>query len=122
VNAGGHKLLFDNHPSPGDIFFFILSSFFIIIPILRLLKYSYRFGLISAISLAQISEFALVIVAFGHKLGHMSQDIVSLTAIVLIITATISTYMTLNDHTIFCRLFPNLVKQHIIKILSLNRF
>jgi Kef-type K+ transport system membrane component KefB len=81
-------------------FFVILSSFFTIIPTLRLLKYGYRFGILSAISLAQISEFALVIVALGYKLGHISQDIVSLTAIVLIITATISTYMTLNNHSI----------------------
>ncbi|HWP92044.1 MAG TPA: cation:proton antiporter [Thermodesulfobacteriota bacterium] len=91
-------------------FFVILSSFFTIIPTLRLLQYGYRFGILSAISLAQISEFALVIVALGYKLGHISQDIVSLTAIVLIITATISTYMTLNNHSI-CGFLLELLKR-----------
>jgi Kef-type K+ transport system membrane component KefB len=51
-------------------------------------------------AIGQISEFSLVIVSIGYSLGHISKDIVSLTAIVLVITSTISTYMTLNNHKI----------------------
>jgi len=80
--------------------FVILSRFITVIPTLKALKYCYRFGILSSISISQISKFSLVIVSVGYGLGHISKDIVSLTAIILIITSTISTYMTLNNHRI----------------------
>jgi voltage-gated potassium channel Kch len=80
--------------------FVILSRFVTVIPALKALKYGYRFGILTSISISQISEFSLVIVSVGYGLGHISKDIVSLTAIILIITSTISTYMTLNNHRI----------------------
>lgn len=80
--------------------FVILSRFVTVIPVLKALKYGYRFGILTSISISQISEFSLVIVSVGYGLGHISKDIVSLTAIILIITSTISTYMTLNNHRI----------------------
>lgn len=80
--------------------FVILSRFLTVIPALSILRYGYRFGILSSMSIAQISEFSLVIVSIGYSLGHISQEMVSLTAIVLVITSTFSTYMTLNNHKI----------------------
>ncbi|MCZ2846107.1 MAG: cation:proton antiporter, partial [Candidatus Bathyarchaeota archaeon] len=56
--------------------------------------YGYRknTSFLSGISLAQISEFSLIIVIIGYGLGHLSLSIVSMTSIIAIITITFSAY------------------------------
>lgn len=57
--------------------------------------YGYRknTSFLSGISLAQISEFSLIIVIVGYTLGHLSLSLVSMTSIIAIITITVSTYL-----------------------------
>lgn len=71
----------------------IASRFLTVMPPIKILKYGNRMGALTAISLAQVSEFSLVIVALGVSLGHVGKDIVSLVAIALVVTSTLSTYM-----------------------------
>jgi Kef-type K+ transport system membrane component KefB len=78
----------------------ILGRLVTIWPALRLLRFDNRVGLLSSIHLAQISEFALVIVLGGVALGHIEQDVVSLVVLVLVITSTVSTYLIGFSHGI----------------------
>jgi Kef-type K+ transport system membrane component KefB len=57
--------------------------------------YGYRknTSFLTGISLAQISEFSLIIVMIGYTLGHIPISIVSMTSIIAMITITISTYL-----------------------------
>lgn len=67
---------------------------------LRAFGYSKRTNFLSGISLAQISEFSLIIAMLGFKLGHLSQDIVSLLVLVTVITITASGYGLYYSHFI----------------------
>lgn len=78
----------------------IASRFVTVMPPVRILRYGNRMGALTAISLAQVSEFSLVIVALGVSLGHVGKDIVSLVAIVLVVTSTLSTYMIMANQGI----------------------
>src|SRR3989338_2339585 len=54
--------------------------------------YKKRTSFLSSISLAQISEFSLIIVSQGVILGHINKHIFSLTVLLAIITITLTTY------------------------------
>ena len=68
--------------------------------------YKKRVGFITSISLAQISEFSLIIVAQGLLLGHVSRNILTLTILVAITTMTITSYFVKFDNGIYSRLKP----------------
>jgi len=78
----------------------VASRFLTIVPVLRLLRYDNRAGLMSAIHLSQTSEFALVIMLIGASDGlrHITSEIVSLVVMVLVVTATLSTYLVQLSH------------------------
>jgi Kef-type K+ transport system membrane component KefB/voltage-gated potassium channel Kch len=80
----------------------VFSRWVTVWPMLRVLGYDNRVGVLSSIHLSQISEFALVIALIGIKLepAHIGQDIVSLVVLTLVITSTASTYMVQFSHTI----------------------
>ena len=84
----------------------IASRFLTIPPVLRMLGYDNRVGLLSAIHLSQISEFALVIVLTGvaDAHAHIDSEIVSIVVLVLVITATLSTYLVTMSHPLVRRL------------------
>ena len=54
--------------------------------------YSKRTSFLTAISLAQISEFSLILVAQGLFLGQISRDIFSLTVLLAVATIVLTTY------------------------------
>lgn len=72
-------------------FTIILKTIFNFVLIL-LFGYEKRTAFITSISLAQVSEFGLIIVAQGMVLGHISGEFLSLTIMIATITITISTY------------------------------
>ncbi len=80
--------------------FIILSRFATIFTFAYLLRLGTRVGILSSIFLAQSSEFSLVIATLGLGYGHISAEVVSLVAITLVITSTVSTYLILGGHTI----------------------
>jgi Kef-type K+ transport system membrane component KefB len=79
---------------PAIIFslFVIFIKPLVLMPIMGIIGYKKRTSFLSSISIAQISEFSLIIVVLGNKLGHISGDIVSLLTIVGIVTFITSTY------------------------------
>jgi len=60
---------------------------------MALFKYTKRTSFLVSTSLAQISEFSLIIIMFGISLGHISGEILSAMTLTLIITIIGSTYM-----------------------------
>jgi hypothetical protein len=57
------------------------------------LGYSSKTSFLLGLTSAQISEFSFILINQGVKLGHLSQDILSLTGIVGLITIFFSTYL-----------------------------
>lgn len=58
-----------------------------------LFGYAKRTAFTVGITFAQISEFGLIIVTLGLNLGHISQEIFSITEILAIITITLTSYI-----------------------------
>lgn len=71
--------------------------------------YKKRVSFLTSISLAQISEFSLIIVSQGLILGHISRDIFTLTILVAIITMIITSYFIQFDDSIYSK-FKKILK------------
>jgi len=70
----------------------LISSFF---------GYKRRTSFLTSISLTQISEFSLIIVSQGLLLGHISQNIFSITIFVAVITMSLSSYFIKYNYKLF---------------------
>lgn len=82
----------------------VVGSTIITIFLMTLLGYSKRTSFLTAVSISQISEFSLIIIALGNRIGQVSQEVVSLIAAIAIITITITTYFIKYDNTIYLKL------------------
>ncbi|HOI54275.1 MAG TPA: cation:proton antiporter, partial [Phycisphaerae bacterium] len=79
----------------------VLARFATVWPMVRALKYDNRVGMLSSLHLSQISEFALVVVILGGPTGalrHVGSEVVSLVVVLMIVTATASTYLIQGSH------------------------
>lgn len=78
----------------------VASRFLTIWPTVRALRLDNRTGILSSIHLAQVSEFALIIVLIGvsAQYRHIGHDIVSIVVLTLVVTSTVSTYMVQFSH------------------------
>lgn len=81
----------------------------IIMTIMGILGYRKRTSFMTAISLAQVSEFSLIVVLLGGKLGHIDTTIVSLITIVAVASFIVSNYCITNAHILYKLLDPYLV-------------
>ncbi|HIJ11135.1 TPA: hypothetical protein HA278_03710 [Candidatus Woesearchaeota archaeon] len=73
------------------IFMLIVSAF----------GFKKRTGFFTSVSLAQISEFSLVLVALGLTLGHVSNQIFTLTVLLAIVTITLTSYFIHYDGWVY---------------------
>jgi hypothetical protein len=64
----------------------------IVMILLKILGYKKKTNLLAAISLAQISEFSLILVLLGFSLGHLGADVMNLIVLITLITIATSTY------------------------------
>ncbi|MFZ5391476.1 MAG: cation:proton antiporter [Patescibacteria group bacterium] len=72
--------------------FALLIKPLIIMATMGLMGYHRRTGFMTGLSLAQISEFSLIIMALGLRLNHVSNDLSSVVLIVGIVSITLSSY------------------------------
>lgn len=72
--------------------------------ILGALGYRARTGFLTGLSLAQISEFSLILAALGVGLGHIDAQTTSVITLVAVITIALSTYLTLYAHPLYERM------------------
>lgn len=61
---------------------------------------------LAGLTVAQIGEFSLITAALGAKVGHISNDILSLITMVSLITIGLSTYMVIYSNNLY-RFFSN---------------
>lgn len=73
--------------------FVLIGNPVIVLILMGLMGYKKRTGFLAGLTVAQISEFSLILMAMGLTLGHISSAAVSMVTIVGIVTITGSTYM-----------------------------
>ncbi len=86
--------------------FVLIGNPLIVMIILGAMGYRKRTGFLAGLTVAQISEFSLILGALGLSLGHISADTLGLITLVGLITISASTYMILYSHPLYERLSP----------------
>jgi len=75
----------------------------IVMAIMGLMGYRKRTSTLSGLTLAQISEFSLILIAMGFELGHIGADTVGVVTLVGLVTFGLSSYGILYSHNIYER-------------------
>lgn len=88
--------------------FVLVGNPLILLAIMGMMGYSKRTSFLTGLTVAQISEFSLVMVILGLELGHVGRDVVSLVTFVGLITISISSYMIMGADKLFDALKPML--------------
>ncbi|MEK6926654.1 MAG: cation:proton antiporter [Nanoarchaeota archaeon] len=83
--------------------FILVGNPLIFMILMGLFGYNKNISFMSGLTIAQISEFSLILIALGVKLGHIPQGILSFVAIVGLITIAGSTYMVMYSEKIYSR-------------------
>ncbi|WP_046468079.1 cation:proton antiporter [Allosalinactinospora lopnorensis] len=81
--------------------FVLVGNPIIVLLIMVAMRYPVRVGFLAGLTVAQISEFSLILAALGFSLGHIGTETVSLITVVGLITIGGSTYLILYSHTIY---------------------
>ncbi|MBI2012729.1 cation:proton antiporter [Candidatus Curtissbacteria bacterium] len=81
--------------------FILIGNPLIVLAIMFSLKFRNRTSFLASITVAQISEFSLVLAAVGQALGHLNASHVALVSAVGIVTITLSSYMILYGDKIY---------------------
>ncbi|MFH1503317.1 MAG: cation:proton antiporter [Candidatus Diapherotrites archaeon] len=81
--------------------FILIGNPLIVMILMGLLGYKKRIGFQAGFTVAQISEFSLILIALGVSVGHLTNEILSLVTIVGLITISGSTYLILYSDKIY---------------------
>lgn len=81
--------------------FVLIGNPLIVLIIMGWMGYRRRTGLLAGFTVAQISEFSLIVAALGLSIGHISNETVGLITLVGVVTISLSTYMILYSSTIY---------------------
>jgi len=81
--------------------FVLIGNPLIVLILMGILGYKKRTSFLTGLTVAQISEFSLILALMGQKMGHLNESEVGLITGVGIITITLSTYLILNSDLIF---------------------
>ncbi|MFC1686995.1 cation:proton antiporter [Patescibacteria group bacterium] len=84
--------------------FVLIGNPLIVLTIMGLLGFRKKTSFYSSVTVAQISEFSLILMAMGLTLGHVTNSQVSLVTFVGIITIIISTYFIQHNSKIFYKI------------------
>ncbi len=87
--------------------FVLLGKPFLTMIIMGVVGYRKRTSFLTAITAGQISEFSLIIILLGNKVGHVGNDVVSLVTIVGIVTFIVSTYSIIHSKSLYIRIFQH---------------
>jgi Kef-type K+ transport system membrane component KefB len=89
--------------------FVLIGNPIIVLVIMGFMGYRKRVSFLAGLTVAQISEFSLILASLGLALGHIGRDTVGLITAVGLITIGLSTYLIYNSQAIYERLAPLLV-------------
>ncbi len=96
--------------------FVLVGNPIIMIILMNMLGYNRKTGYMAGLTVAQVSEFSLILAALGMEIGHLSQATLSLVTLVALITIAGSTYLILYSE----KLYPHM-KQILIGLELLKR-
>jgi Kef-type K+ transport system membrane component KefB len=86
--------------------FVLIGNPIIVMIIMGVMGYRKRIGFLAGLTVAQISEFSLILAGIGLDNGHINEDILGLITLVGLITIGLSTYMILYSGPIFDKISP----------------
>ncbi|MEA5445878.1 cation:proton antiporter family protein [Gammaproteobacteria bacterium AB-CW1] len=86
--------------------FVLIGNPIIVMIIMGFMGYRSRTGFLAGLTVAQISEFSLILAALGYSLGHITAETVGLVTLVGLITIGLSTYLIIYSHPIYDRIAP----------------
>ncbi len=86
--------------------FVLIGNPLIVMVIMGLMGYRKRVSFLAGLTVAQISEFSLILAALALSIGHIGSDALSLVTLVGIVTIGLSTYLILYSKQIFERIAP----------------
>lgn len=81
--------------------FVLIGNPIIVFALMLFLGYKGRTSFLASLTVAQISEFSLILIFLGQKVGHVSNEIVSIITLVAVITISVSTYMIIFNNKIY---------------------
>lgn len=88
--------------------FVLIGNPIIVMILMGILGYTRRNSFLAGLTVAQISEFSLIVVSMGVTVGHVTQEVLSIVTAAGLITFTGSTYLIMNSHKIYPVLSPYL--------------
>ncbi len=88
--------------------FVLIGQPLIMLVIMGLLGFKKRTSFLAGLTVAQVSEFSLILAALGIKVGHINESPVALITIVAVITIIISSYLIVHGNYLF-RLLRNVL-------------
>lgn len=84
--------------------FVLVGNPLIVLAILGIMGHRKRTSFLAGVTIAQISEFSLVLAALGVRLGHIGENVLAVVTAVGIITITLSTYLIMYADKIFAKI------------------
>ena len=84
--------------------FILIGNPLIIMTIMGLSGYKKRTGFMAGLTVAQISEFSLILITLGISVGHLNPEILSFATFVGLITITGSSYMIIYSEKIYSKI------------------
>ncbi|MEX2533034.1 MAG: cation:proton antiporter family protein [Nitriliruptoraceae bacterium] len=86
--------------------FVLVGNPLIVLVIMGAMGYRKKVSFKAGLTVAQISEFSLILVALGVTQGHIGGDVLGLVTAVGLVTITGSTYLIMNSDAIYERIAP----------------
>ena len=86
----------------------LIGNPLIVMALMGLEGFTKKTGFFAGLTVAQIGEFSLIVVALGARVGHISNEILSLITLTSLITIGICTYLVLYSNKIY-----RLVSKHL---------
>jgi Kef-type K+ transport system membrane component KefB len=99
--------------------FVLIGNPLIVLVIMGIMGYRKRTAFLAGLTVAQISEFSLILAALGMSLGHIDETTMGLITLVGLITIGLSTYLILYSHQIYNVAFASFryLKRHFLKMI-----
>ena len=88
--------------------FVLIGNPLIVLVVMGLMGYRKRTSFMTGMAIAQISEFSLILVALGARIGHLDNGAVSLIIAVGVTTFLISSYLVQHSELVFATLSKGL--------------
>ena len=82
----------------------LIGNPLIVMSIIGWLGYKKRTGFMAGLTVAQISEFSLILIVLGASLGHLGSEVLSIITLVGLITIAGSTYLIMYNEKLYALL------------------